>query len=559
MENSSRKTSRSQKVIGAVAVVVMLSICSVEDCRAQKSAAAEADNIISNLSRIELTAEPNIPIPEVYRQPPIIREHMVGGEPEFRLTYFCKHHTSEELKQIIHEQFSYRIFNKPGKPPQIATNYIVSSNPATNQLIVRCPTKYDAEAVLQTLKDIDIAPIQVNIHCIISEVYADRTVDRQTSIMVTNLFGEHVWAGPSGQPYGTAVMDLIQEAALLPAFPGAQMRELGRAKMGLQIGYVDDKFLSLLDILESQGYLKIVMNPILEVVNAKMAKVSLIQEVPLQQTYLKSPRNDWYETKIDYQPVEDSLQITPHVFADDYIGLETKILLGSKLTPEGVKQLPIITKKEIDNKENRIRRGESLMIGGIRKSERRDVVRGVPFLKDIPLLGMFFSGRDFEERVVETMFILTPTISTGGVPRTEMIEDLKEKHEPVDPGALEKTITDPLGFKAREREQQRKTDEAEQARLTAEKERAEARNALREANLKVKNAEAEAEKARAELDQVKAEAEKTVADAEKAKAEAQAMIKAAERAKAEAAQKSNAEEGKAKAQEPTKEAAKGTG
>ena len=40
-------------------------------------------------------------------------------------------------------------------------------------------------------------------------------------------------------------------------------------------------------------------------------------------------------------------------------------------------------------------------IGGLRKTERRDVIRGIPFLKDIPVLGVLFSRRDFEERVVE--------------------------------------------------------------------------------------------------------------------------------------------------------------
>jgi type II secretory pathway component GspD/PulD (secretin) len=99
------------------------------------------------------------------------------------------------------------------------------------------------------------------------------------------------------------------------------------------------------------------------------------------------------------------------------------------LTPEGVKQLPIITKKEIENKENRIRPGESLVIGGIRKTEKRDVVRGVPLFQDIPLLGFLFSGRDFEERAVETIFVLTPTISTGGVPTQQVVAEIEKKHQ----------------------------------------------------------------------------------------------------------------------------------
>lgn len=242
------------------------------------------------------------------------------------------------------------------------------------------------------------------------------------------MLGESVWLGPTGQTYGTAVMDLLNETSVLPAFPGASLRELARGKMGLKTGYVTDDFLALVDLLESQGYLKIVMNPTLEVVNGKTATISSSQRVPIQQTYLRDSRSDWMETKIEFEEVIDSLEITPHVFAGGYVGLETTIILGSKLTPEGVKQLPIITKKQINNEENRIRPGESLIIGGIRKTEKRDVIRGIPFLKDLPLIGVLFSGRDFEERVVETVFILTPTISTGGIPVKDMIKKIEDKH-----------------------------------------------------------------------------------------------------------------------------------
>jgi type II secretory pathway component GspD/PulD (secretin) len=151
------------------------------------------------------------------------------------------------------------------------------------------------------------------------------------------------------------------------------------------------------------------------------------QKVPLTQTYLRSGNSELFETKIEYEDVIDSLEVTPHVYADGYIGLETSILLGSKLTPEGIKQVPIITKKQIDNEDNRIRPGDSLVIGGIRKTEKRDVLRGIPFLKDIPIIGILFSGRDFEERAVETVFILTPSVSRGGIPNRAMIDKIEQR------------------------------------------------------------------------------------------------------------------------------------
>jgi hypothetical protein len=66
----------------------------------------------------------------------------------------------------------------------------------------------------------------------------------------------------------------------------------------------------------------------------------------------------------------------------------------------------------------------------LRKVEKRSVVRGVPFLKDIPILGILFSSKDFEERAKEILFIITPTISNDGVPNKDVVELLRKKHEP---------------------------------------------------------------------------------------------------------------------------------
>ncbi|MCH8219338.1 MAG: hypothetical protein IH892_21495, partial [Planctomycetes bacterium] len=118
--------------------------------------------------------------------------------------------------------------------------------------------------------------------------------------------------------------------------------------------------------------------------------------------------------------------------------------IGSKSTPEGVKQTPIITERTITNGENRIRQGESLIIGGLRKTERRSVVRGVPFLKDIPIIGVLFSSKDFEERAKEIIFILTPTISNYGVPNEEMVELIRKKHRAPVPEELADVLMDSL-------------------------------------------------------------------------------------------------------------------
>ena len=586
--DSSRKISRSpprlafaRKQWGLIGVLVVIITPWIGGCGgffATSPTQLQSEKILSDLSGVTITPDPNIPMPEIYKAPPRIIQQMVGGAPEWKLFYFCRNHLSDEMKTWVFEQFATKVFNKKGQSTTIR-DYTVTSIPATNQLIVRCPTKDDVDAVLEFLQEVDVEPVQVKIDCLISEVYADKTLDWETTVQIGDLLGEDITVGGSARLFGQDVLELIQETLPLPAFPGASLREIARAKMGLKIGYISEKhnFLAVVDLLESKGYLKVLMNPSLEVVNGKKAKIKSSEKVPLEKIFLHD-REGFVTSKTEYVDVVDSLEITPHVFANGYIGLETTVLIGSKNIPEGVKQIRIVSKREIYNQQNRIRHGESLVIGGLRKSEEHSVVRGVPILRDIPILGVLFSSKDYEERATETIFIITPTISTGGIPRKEMMEEVKRKHEePPSPKFL-----DPLGIKALEREHQRKAAEAEEARIKAEAEKAEARHAVREADEQIKKATTEAErvkekavaaeqqataeaekakteaktatekatatekKAQAQIEKARAEAEKLKAEVEKAKADAQRATAEAEKAKADA-QRAAAEAEKAKA------------
>ena len=541
---NSQKDDRIRGFIVAVAILLWtggwVSIC------AQTDTELEAEKTLRDL-QIDVMApsEPNVPWPDPYTQPPKIFEQVVGGASEWKLFYFCRHHSSDELKKILHEQFATKVFTAKPKPKETTVaNYTITSNPATNQLIVRCPAREDIDAILETLEHVDVPPIQVKIDCMISEIYADMTFDRETTIEIENLLGESIAMKPAGTAFGADVRQLIMDDEYLAAFPGASLREIQRSRMGLNIGYLSTthNFTLLVDLLESRGYLKILMNPTLEVVNGKTAKVSAMEHVPLDRITMRRTDSDYLETKTEYEDVIDSLEITPHVFADGYIGLETAIVLGARNTPDGVKQVPIVSRKEITNEQNRIREGESLVIGGMRKTADFGVIRGVPVLKDIPLIGFLFSGEDTEKRAVETIFILTPTISTGGRPKQEVMRDIQRKHDQNSPTDLSDMMTDPFGFKAREKAQSNRIQEVEHLRLEAEAKEAQAEIDIRKANQRAQQAEEELEKIKTEAEKANAEAEAKAKAAEEAMAKAKQLQAAAEKAKADAEAKAKAAE-----------------
>ncbi len=551
MGNDSHRISRNVRLLVASVVLGLLGLAGCHDWPDERVTAIEAQNILRQLSEIDAVKEPNIPIPPMYRLPPKKTRQVVGGAEEWKLFYFAKYHTAEKLEMIVRDQFSSRIFDAKGEKSQTVPNFAVTANPGTNQIVVRALAEQDVDAILEVINEIDVPPIQVRIECMVSELYADLTVDRETTLLIENLFGEGVALGGKVDSSGN----------LLPAFPGAALRDPAREKFGLKIGVsrgdAGHRFEALVDLLVSRGYLKVLMNPTLEVVNGEMAKIQAKEHVPLQEITIQAGGfggETILRTQTEYYDIIDSLQITPHVYADGYIGLETQAQIAAYLTPEGIKQLPIVTERTVTNKDNRIRHGESLIIGGIRKTEKRDVIRGVPILKDIPLLNLLFSGRDFEERAKEVIFIITPTISTGGVPNREIVDMLRERHQSPMTQALHEQVMDPLGLRAREDEQDRQIEQARTARQESEAARTAARMEAMETSQQVETLEAELEQAKVQVTHLSTRAEQAQAETQKVTAEAQQAKTAAEqaaKAKAEAeteVQKAREEAAKAKAE-----------
>jgi len=172
------------------------------------------------------------------------------------------------------------------------------------------------------------------------------------------------------------------------------------------------------------------------VVNGETASIMSSDLTPITKTVTTQNVEPYDIT--EYQDVVDSLEVTPNAYSDRSIGLKTKVMLGSTSTPQGVSQKTIITTREIEIGENLITPGKSLIIGGLRKTEKVGITRGVPVLKDIPVLGILFSSKDYETSANEVLFILTPTISDTGRDHQKTIETIKKRHAEKElPGLLD--------------------------------------------------------------------------------------------------------------------------
>jgi type II secretory pathway component GspD/PulD (secretin) len=100
------------------------------------------------------------------------------------------------------------------------------------------------------------------------------------------------------------------------------------------------------------------------------------------------------------------LMVTPHVTGDNRILLELKPENNSFYF-EGT-QL-VINTQEAETKVV-VADGETVVIGGLTKNEEKDTEVGIPFLKDIPLLGYLFKYSKRETIKNDLIIFVTPRI-----------------------------------------------------------------------------------------------------------------------------------------------------
>ena len=102
------------------------------------------------------------------------------------------------------------------------------------------------------------------------------------------------------------------------------------------------------------------------------------------------------------------LKIIPHLSRNDEVVLEILTAKVSDLTFNSLGR-PEIISHSISNTV-RLTEGESLVLGGLLQTKKRIQVTKVPFLGDIPILGVFFKEESESSSETEVLIIIRPKI-----------------------------------------------------------------------------------------------------------------------------------------------------
>ncbi len=158
-----------------------------------------------------------------------------------------------------------------------------------------------------------------------------------------------------------------------------------------------------LSALATQNKAKIISNPRITTLDNQEAWILVGKKIPL---IVSDPSGN---PITELTTIGIQLTVTPHIHANNNVTLDLHPEV-SDLSSQATVQGGIIIVTAEASTRVMVQSGQTAVIGGLIRENRSEAGAGVPFLRDIPFLGHFFSSNANVEEQRELLIFVTPTI-----------------------------------------------------------------------------------------------------------------------------------------------------
>jgi type IV pilus assembly protein PilQ len=152
---------------------------------------------------------------------------------------------------------------------------------------------------------------------------------------------------------------------------------------------------------ESEGNVKIISAPKILTLDNKAAKIK--QGLAYPYNKLDADGN----TTTEFKDIALELEVTPHITPDERVTM--KIVIKNNEIGAVINNQVSFTTKEAYT-ELLVDDGDTIVIGGIRKTRTDIGESGLPYLRKIPVLGWLFKTKSDEKSLEELLIFITPRV-----------------------------------------------------------------------------------------------------------------------------------------------------
>ncbi len=307
---------------------------------------------------------------------------------------------------------------------------------AENNALLVLATPTDYAEVEKAMQKLDVLPMQVLVEASIVEVTLTNELQYGLQWFMKNTHGKYGGIGGlnipnnAGNPPGSipALTGALTDPAnfTYAIFDAAGTRALLNAAAG------DTR----LDVLSS---------PSLMVLDNQTATIRVGDQVPIRTSETSNINsgeivdNEFRSnitSQIQYRDTGVTLEVTPRVNAGGMVMLDiTQRVDDVDETDSSNIDSPTILQREITTSVA-VQSGETIVLGGLIRENKEKSDNGIPFLKDIPIAGYLFSGKQTSKSKTELVVMITPSAVANPQEARDVTEEYKSKLQGVDLSAF---------------------------------------------------------------------------------------------------------------------------
>jgi general secretion pathway protein D len=296
---------------------------------------------------------------------------------------------------------------------------VVPHGPSNSLLIRTAPPNFPL--LLETITSLDVRPPQVLLEVTVAEV----------------TLGTGDQFGVDWQTAGGSSRTSFGDPGLVDSAGG---RDFAFRVVTLRNANVR----AILRALSSRSQVKVLSTPSVVATNNRESRILVGSRVP----FIASTRlgNDVaIDRSVQYEDVGTSLTIIPTINQDDYVSVQILQEVSSLTTQtiQSALNAPVISTREASTRAV-IRDGQTVVIAGLIGTSREDIESGIPFLKDIPIMGNLFKRRSIARNRTEVAIFVTPYIVRADEDADLLRERVRRRMNEQLPGTLPDTMSAPL-------------------------------------------------------------------------------------------------------------------
>lgn len=291
----------------------------------------------------------------------------------------------------------------------------ILSNAQHNAILVHA-TDQESDTIEQMLRRIDVMPLQVRIDAVVAEVQLNDALQYGTQFF----FKSGGINGVLSNNSQTITASTLATAAFSHTLPGFIIG--GASGGGAPFA---------IDALQNVTTVHVLSSPQLMVQDNRAARLQVGQLVPVQIGSQSSTIGTSVYNQFTYQPTGVIMEVTPHVSQSGLVTLdvsqEVSSVSANAASNTSSAANPTFNDRSVNSRVV-VQDGQTVGLAGLITENSSRANSGIPWLKNIPVLGFLAGTQNNSRQRTELLILITPHVIHDQRDAVNLMEDLRDTH-----------------------------------------------------------------------------------------------------------------------------------